>query len=534
MDPSECSGILLLPAEVLCLVLAHLDPRSLQQAGGVCRAWRRIVADDRSWRLAFQRTFPRLPLARLAPARMPSGGGGSEGGGGGRQWVDTAAHRRSSWRQELTDRLRLRRAWEQAPRRLEFGARASAIDRLVVSERHGWALAVSVAGAVAVRSLPRTGKVFARDAETKDLVFAHEGGGAHPRVSAVAARADRICWGLADGATAATHLTPGGALRSRVVTAAAATAGAPVLAVAGALDALAAAQRQRLPAWPAVCGVAASAAAASATADGGVYVWCTETGRVARTLQGTGEAVVAVTWAQGARFVVGATRGGAILVWDAAAPGAAPCSVRAAAGGGRGQRVVLLAGDPFSDAFVVATEAGGVRRMAASAHVTETTVAATTAAETEFVADAPGFAAVTAAQWQAAGADGGTRLLLVGDARGSLWAFDADCRQPLARPLAAWPRLHRCAVAAVAANAAVVVSAARDGQVLVLDPLTAQRLHAMPRRSSGAGAADPWFLSVHPAIIDEHTRSSVRLAQLLAARTSAQWDRQIQQDHGDT
>ncbi|KAJ2433987.1 hypothetical protein GGF42_009302, partial [Coemansia sp. RSA 2424] len=234
-------------------------------------------------------------------------------------------------------------------------------------------------------------------------------------------------------------------------------------------------------------------------------------------------AVVAVTWAQGARFVVGATRGGAILVWDAAAPGAAPCSVRAAAGGGG--RVVLLAGDPFSDAFVVATEAGGVWRMAASAaHVTDTA----------FVADAPGFAVVTAAQWQAAGADGGTRLLLVGDARGSLWAFDADCRLPLARPLAAWPRLHRCAVAAVAANAGVVVSAARDGQVLVLDPLTAQRLHAMPRRSSGASAGDPWFLSVHPAIIDEHTRSSVRLAQLLAARTSAQWDRQIQQDHGDT
>ncbi|KAJ1659066.1 hypothetical protein GGF38_004141 [Coemansia sp. RSA 25] len=56
----------------------------------------------------------------------------------------------------------------------------------------------------------------------------------------------------------------------------------------------------------------------------------------------------------------------------------------------------------------------------------------------------------------------------------------------------------------------------------------------MPCRSSGASAGDPWFLSVHPAIIDEHTRSSVRLAQLLAARTSAQWDRQIQQDHGDT
>ncbi|KAJ2890826.1 hypothetical protein GGI21_006041, partial [Coemansia aciculifera] len=130
----------MLPAEVLCLVLAHLDPRSLHAAGGVCRAWRRLVADDRSWRLAFERTFTRLPFSRLAPQRMPN----SRAADKCKQWVDDSRPRRSSsWRQELTDRLLLRRSWQAAPQRrqLDYGVRAGAIDRLVVSEKHGWALA---------------------------------------------------------------------------------------------------------------------------------------------------------------------------------------------------------------------------------------------------------------------------------------------------------------------------------------------------------------------------------------------------------
>ncbi|KAJ2741035.1 hypothetical protein GGI20_005463 [Coemansia sp. BCRC 34301] len=511
-DLGQSPPVMRLPAEVLCLVLAHLDPLSLQQAGKVCRTWRRIVSDDRSWRLAFQRTFTRLPFGRLTPSRMPGTGSGSSAGG---QWVDTT-HRRSSWRQELSDRLRLRRGW-QTTLRLGFGVRASTIDQLVVCEKHGWALAVSCAGAVAVKCHARTGKVLARDVETKDLVLAL---GAEPqtRVTALAARIDRILWGLADGRSVATHLTPGGALRSRVV---AEAEGAPVLAVACPLDALA----QRQPEWPAVYGVSADAVAASAAADGCVRVWSTDSGRLERILRSPrAEPLVGVTWSDGSRYVVAATNSAA-LVWDLHAPDDAPAFVHVIPGPASG--LVLLAGDPFSDSFVVATEASGVYRMSVSLGVATT-----------FVPDQPGFALVTAARWQAdspapsqrqqRSPEPSTRLLLVGDARGSLWAFDADCPLPAARPLVAWPRLHRCAVASVAANAAVVVSGARDGQVLVLDPLTTRTLCAMRCRGSRNQRHDPWFWSVHPAIISDHTWNSVHLAQLLAARSSAQWDLQIQ------
>ncbi|KAJ2833823.1 hypothetical protein FBU31_001852, partial [Coemansia sp. 'formosensis'] len=522
------SGVMRLPVEVLCLVLAHLDARSLQEAGGVCRSWKRIVSDDRSWRLAFQRTFTRLPFARLQPTRMPSSP----------SWTDSKAHRSTSWRQEFIDRLALQRQWvsTQQRRRLEFNIRASTVDQLVVCEKHGWALGVSRAGAAAVRCDPRTGKVFARDADTKDMVFACE---PLSRVRAVRARVDRIFWALDDGSTSVTHLTPQGKLRSRVL-AHSPEGTAAALDVAGPFDALA----QRLPEWPAAHGVAADDVAATATADGRVYVWATDTGRLVRVLQGSpqGAPLGNVTWAEGTRYVAAATLGGRILVWDLHLDEATPTFVHDMLGA-----VVLLAGDPFSDTFVVATEANGVHRMTAAGGIATT-----------FVPDPlprNGLALITAAKWQVdararcappssatppsgvapekrepahvlrldlaatrqqpSDSERSTRLLVVGDSQGSVWAFDADSPQRTTRPLLAWPRLHRCAVSAVASNAAVVVSAARDGHVQVLDPLAAQPLCALRCRGgrserrtrrqranpepaelqNGPRHLDPWFWS---------------------------------------
>ncbi|KAJ2485866.1 hypothetical protein IWW37_005813 [Coemansia sp. RSA 2050] len=574
------SGVMRLPVEVLCLVLAHLDAKSLQQAGGVCRSWWRIVSDDRSWRLAFQHTFTRLPYSRIAPTRMPSRPS---------SWTDSKTYRGTSWRQEFIDRLSLRRNWISTQhKRLEFNVRAGSVDKLVVCEKHGWALAVSRAGGAGVRCLPRTGKVFARDAETRDIVLACERGEGR-RVSAVATRIDRVFWGLDDGSSVVTHLTAHGVLKSRVV--ARHGLGAPVLDVAGPMDGLA----QRVPEWAAVYGVAADDMAASATADGRLYLWSTSTGDLARVLQGTPPDVplVKVTWAEGGRYVVAATLNGRILVWDLEqALGPAPATHVYTIPGDRQSPVVMLAGDPFSNSFIVATESNGVYRMAAAGGVATT-----------FAPDLlprSGVALVTAVKWQidararrvppsatppsgvpsrgssekrepkahvlrldlavakqAADSEYNTRLLLIGDSQGSLWAFDSDCSQPTARPLMSWPRLHRCAVSAVTVNAAIVVTAARDGQVFVLDPLTLQNLCSMrcrggrnerrgrrPRvnpdeealavnNQNGPRQLDPWFWSVHPAIVNEHTRNDVYLAQLLAARTSAHWDRQIEGRSGD-
>ncbi|KAJ2056156.1 hypothetical protein GGI17_006335 [Coemansia sp. S146] len=484
-----------LPVEVLCLVLAHLDAKSLQQAGGVCH-------------------------------------------------------------------------------------------KLVVCEKHGWALSVSRASGAAVKCLPRTGKVFARDAETKDIVFACERDEGR-RVTVVTARVDRVFWGLDDGSTVVTHLTAHGGLKSRVV--GRHGLGAPVLDVAGPLDALA----QRVPEWPAVYQVAADDVAASVAADGRLYLWSTDTGHLVRLLLGTplGAPPVKVTWAEGARYVIAATLDGRVLVWDLEQiADAGPPTYVHDIPGGRHSPVVMLAGDPFSDSFIVASESNGVYRMTAAGGMA-----------TMFAPDVlprSGAALVTAVKWQrdarmrrvppstpsatppsatppsgekreakahvlrldftttkqSTEHDHNTRLLLIGDSQGSLWAFDSDCAQPTARPLLSWPRLHRCAVSAVTVNAAVVVSAARDGQVFVLDPLTSQNLCAMRCRGgrnerrtrrprvnlpeeveiqNGPRQLDPWFWSVHPALINEHTQNDVYLAQLLAARTPTHWDRQIEDRTGD-
>ncbi|KAJ2529308.1 hypothetical protein EV175_007378, partial [Coemansia sp. RSA 1933] len=44
-----------LPEELLVMILANIDPAGLRTSGQVCRRWRRIVTDERSWKRAFVR-----------------------------------------------------------------------------------------------------------------------------------------------------------------------------------------------------------------------------------------------------------------------------------------------------------------------------------------------------------------------------------------------------------------------------------------------------------------------------------------------
>ncbi|KAJ1933692.1 hypothetical protein FBU59_005945, partial [Linderina macrospora] len=148
-----------------------------------------------------------------------------------------------------------------------------------------------------------------------------------------------------------------------------------------------------------------------------------------------------------------------------------------------------------------------------------------------------------------------TRLLVVGDTAGSLWMFDSDAAG-ITTPIRAWPRLHRFAISALSINGCTIVSAARNGQVFITDPLTGQPLRAMRCRGGGRGdrrnrrrrehnnnnqiddhaaaaidrgprRLDPWFWSIHPAVMNSDTRNDIFLAQLLASRTSEQWGFQL-------
>ncbi|KAI9504543.1 hypothetical protein BX070DRAFT_233659 [Coemansia spiralis] len=665
-------GVADMPDELLVMIFTHLDPPSLRVAGRVCRYWRRIVTDDRSWRRALLRTFGKLPHESLSPSRLfPA------------PRINGSTKRQSpfSWKREYSERLQLNKQWmglscaHHSERRLEFNARVSTIDKVIVSEKHGWAIAVSKAGKAGIKCSPDTGKVFARSNEMRSVVTAlprvvDDGNGEirddGSRVSALSTRIDRILWGFNSGLCTATHLNRYGDLHKRVIAECYHTA--PVLDMAGPLDLFV----QESHDWRASYRISSdSDFVASASTSGSVHVWSDQTGQLYHTLHGiAGVPLARVTWAEGSRYVIAASPSGVIFVWDLSLladneqtesdPAAntsdvcglfkktpwlmpepneyrnnrtpptfvIPFPVDQKI---RIHRIVQLTGDPFGDSFILALEKGGVWRIGVDGNIVATfsmkhaglpdiperTALVTTAtwrATNKKRAHIPGCTYVSSraspAAGQSAEASGAAspkgkssesshvlrldlskallpspglaggdeaskRLLLVGDVSGSLWMFDADNSGEV-EPLQAWPRLHQRAVSAVAINAAVLVSAARDGQVLVIDPLSAQTLRTI--RCHGGGRdmrrdlrrqqhrrrarsddgndreeqtdtlADPlewqpvgpnqpvhnnttrWlnphFWSVHLPIINDRTRADVYLAQMLALRTSEDWSLQ--------
>ncbi|KAJ1954593.1 hypothetical protein GGI12_005754, partial [Dipsacomyces acuminosporus] len=529
-------------------------------------------------------------------------------------------------------------------KRLEYNVRASSVDRVIVSERYGWALAVSKAGRAAVKSMPMTGKVFARDNVTQDIVFAMPRVGEagytanqEERVCSLSTRIDRIVWGYSDGRMSVTHLTKYGTMLKRVV--ARDSHVGPVFDTAGPLDQLA--QQHD---WRSIYeSTSDDSAIASAGADGSVHVWSDEGGETLYILHGVfGAPLVRVTWAEGSRYVIAASPVGALFVWDMAQIKAAstpngPCKPASAlrsvryeevpwlspaadeytngriqptfvfqipgATGAEYHGVVQLAGDPYGDSFIVATENGGVLRMSVDGKVLATfkpdyqqLVATlpefTDALEARIVTavtwkvddgqrNVPGFsrtpsrshselnlASVGSRKGKEAAkeTDGVlrlnlsnvgsplttlpksevyTRLLVVGDAGGNVWMYDSDAAG-LVHPVRSWAQLHRHAVSALSINACILVSAARDGQVFVVDPVSSRPLRVLRCRGGGRGDRRnrwrrehdtpdnqmgrlqeeaglrrifPWFSSIHPAIMNAETRNDIFLAQLLATRT---------------
>ncbi|KAJ1766672.1 hypothetical protein IW140_003793 [Coemansia sp. RSA 1813] len=674
-----------LPEELVVMIFTHIDPLTLKTSGQVCKDWRRIVSDERSWKRAFVRTFGRLPYERLLASSVHHS---SRGRGKAR------GQSRLSWQNEYTSRVHLTRQWAGTcggkysdEQRLEFNARVGTVDRIIVSEKHGWALAVSKAGRAGVRCDPSTGKVFARKNELRPVVFAmprisdddaivDDGS----KVSAVSTRSDRILWGFESGLCTVTHLTRYGELKNRVVAARYHTA--PVLDVAGPLDHLA----QKTYDWRNKYRInAEDDLVASSSASGSVYVWLSSTGQSCHFLQGvTGIPLVRVTWAEGARYVVAASSAGVIFVWDLSvlsidaqniqnsqlpalyAPnrnevqdlfqktpwltpepdeysdGRIPPTFVFSFPGTQqvqAQRVVQLVGDPFDDSFVIAVEGRGVWRIGVDgtilamfsivqppppatvppgqqqpAPITVMTWKVDSGPKRQLPGSSRPPSCVSSAANLSPAASGAQtpkgkapdrnnvlrldltkptsptvaslaedtsskRLLLIGDATGSLWMFDADETGEAVQPLHAWPRIHQRAISAIDVNAAVLVSAARDGQVLVIDPLSGRTLRTIrchgggrslrrdlrrqrprrrPRNNNDNEDAhteledvfadpfvwqheppnnvplvhherrlDPRFWWVHLPIINENTRGDVYLAQMLASRTSEQWEIQV-------
>ncbi|KAJ2798396.1 hypothetical protein H4R20_004838 [Coemansia guatemalensis] len=473
-----------MPTDILEQVLARVDAATLLEAGLVSRRWQAVASSDHSWRQAVQQRFGQRPTQWLQTMRMPgTAHGGWVGGGGAR-----------GWRGELVGRERLQAQWMAGARQQEFCARAGMVDAVVVSEQHGWALAVSCSTAAAVRCAPQKGRVYARDADTDAIVFAVPNG--MMAASSVATRADRIMWGLPDGQSVATALTRGGTLKRRVT--AQQRLEHEVLALAGAGDALA----QHVARGN-------DDLVASASAGGAVLVWSAADGQTYRELHAEPPVPLdRVTWAAGERFVVAASSAaGLVFVWDLELQDRRPAATAAVPGDPAA--LVLLAGDPHAAAFVVVSESGATRMGA------DGTTVATFAA---------GDATLTAATWTVGAVDE-PPLLALGNAAGDAWLFDGTSGAVLQH----WPHLLQRAVAAAAVNAAVAVFAARDGHTVVVDVLSGRVLRAMRCRCGGRSTrtVDPWMWSVHPVLRTEQAPTDVQLTQQLAARDTAAWDRQM-------
>ncbi|KAJ2233505.1 hypothetical protein IWW45_004123 [Coemansia sp. RSA 485] len=528
-----------LPDEVLVLILVWLDPAQLDQAKEVDRRWKRIILDDSSWRRVLVQSFGRLPFNR----------------------VDA-----NSWKAELNRRTALKRLWYRTSQQQRIGLcpKIGMVDR-VVTNGSGWALAVSMA-AVAMARI---------DVHKGSNVRAQHVFGDGRRGTALATRVDGVCWGLASGECIYVRLTQHGTLGEPVRLAD--HGSAPVLAVAGCLDALA----QTRSDWRSLYGVQETEHIASADSQGSVRVWSNDTGELVHLLRADGAPLVRVTWTYGAQYIIAASPRD-LYVWDLL-DGAHKCSVFPLPR--RCGAIVMLTGDPFAPEFIVATEKAGVWRMDA----TDGTVLA------EFAPpDGDSFATLTVASFAVAAADSGktrgesgqrsipglskhaalrsgpvsasssvtslgsagvlrvafspatpsrkssnsTRLLVVGDASGSLFLFDADAKPSQLSnrvlPLRCWPQLHRLAVSAVDVSPAIIASSGRDGQLLFTEPLSGETLGALRCKAGGRSSAfSPWIGAIRPPLVSAHTRIAVILAQLLAARTQEQWALQTAGRVGD-
>ncbi|KAJ2844077.1 hypothetical protein IWW36_005319, partial [Coemansia brasiliensis] len=443
-----------LPDDILINILIRTDVQTLETAATVNRQWRAIAEDDASWRRTLVQGYGHTPFQRLDAARMPTQNKQSRG------WICEAA-RSTSWRSELFSRHNLQWLWTRGMhRRHEYSPRVGVIDTMVVCEQRGWALAVSAASGAAVKSKPLTGKVFARDDDTSHILFATQEG---EEASAVAARLDRIVWGLLDGRSVLTLLTRDGAQRQRVESQA--LADQSVTAVAGAYDALA---RETLD-WSIAHGVASNDLIASAGSRGSVLVWDTS-GSTRRELQTANIVTLThVAWANNQRYVAAASES-MLFVWDLQNDSNRPTTELLL----ENDRMIMLAGDPFGPSFVVATEAGAMRVDPAGGILTK------------FSTDA----LLTAALWRVETRNIDTRVLILGDAAGSIRVYDSDNGNLLVRR----DHVHLRAIAAVAVNAALVVAAARDGRIAVLDVLSGTKLsRARSHNGRSQGRVDPWL-----------------------------------------
>ncbi|KAJ3183340.1 hypothetical protein HDU85_002366 [Gaertneriomyces sp. JEL0708] len=417
-DPGKCY-ISALPDEILIHVLANLDGDDMRAVGAVCRRWRRIIADDSCWRVAFLNFFGAFPLRRLAE---------------------------DSWRKEYSKRTRLLRDYNKGGRHIvQFDARIGRLDAIHVVFEDGQRRmnCASHERGMIVQCHPTTGRVI------KGTVYAYENRLAGP-VSSILLDANRAVFGYDTGTVCfANDIRNVG----RVSTA------RFLGAHQGAVSCLS---------W--MPGM--SPAFVSGANDGTLRIWDIPSARCVTTLTipGSSSAITALTVGRKGLLLAG-TVSGTVAIWDlntntgasieASSTTSPPVVVPPLRQSGRVLRILQRPGDGY--AIVVCetsicqinTQDGSIMAILTGGHQAD----------------------ISCAAWDTSGPNDGKRtpVIATGDALGLVCLWDlqeVNGTSPASVRPSRVISAHRCLVTAVQVDAFKIVTGAADGSAKVLDSVT--------------------------------------------------------------
>ena len=121
-----------IPDEVLVHVFSSLEPEAIKIASATCRRWRAVISDEQCWRSAFSNYFKALPLKRISP---------------------------TSWRNEYLTRVRLAKDWNRGRYAVQFDPRVGSIDEMYIDELEGRMYVGSLEKGAVTICHPATGKI---------------------------------------------------------------------------------------------------------------------------------------------------------------------------------------------------------------------------------------------------------------------------------------------------------------------------------------------------------------------------------------
>ncbi|KAJ1916211.1 hypothetical protein H4219_003924 [Mycoemilia scoparia] len=215
--------------ELLIQIFAHIPLEDMNELILVCPRWYAILTDSQIWKKALMTYLgKKLPYQLLSVdgnnlditlCLTPSASEYHLDRRGSNASYNSRLRVTSSWRNEYFQRLTYLRKWELGRRvkRLEFNARIGTIHKIFTDWENNWMLAISLTHGVAMRCDPTIGKVFAKDNETKGMIFstgprsdAEDGevinAGRPRRIQVIDVSSSHILWGGRDGSVAVTHM----------------------------------------------------------------------------------------------------------------------------------------------------------------------------------------------------------------------------------------------------------------------------------------------------------------------------------------